>query len=167
MTDRRSSQQRLPFNSPTETGLRAVTVLTEAFPAAYDLQRLLFFDYVTVHSADLAGGPASLHPATPHRSGEILIKRGLVERGLILYWSRGLIERRFDPQGFLYAATEQSASFLDSLSSPYAQELRARARWVVESLGELSAEELQEIVGQHLDQWGAEFEFESVLDEGQ
>ena len=50
-----------PFNSPLETGVRALTVLAELAPAALDLQRLVYFDYLVVHSAD-AGGPRSLHP---------------------------------------------------------------------------------------------------------
>lgn len=46
-----------PFNGPVEIGLRALCVLTTAFPAAYALQRLVIFDYFLVHSDDIEGGP--------------------------------------------------------------------------------------------------------------
>ena len=65
-----------PFNSPLETGVRALTVLAESAPAALDLQRLVYFDYLVVHSAD-AGGPRSLHPNTPLRNGELLVRRAV------------------------------------------------------------------------------------------
>ena len=34
-----------PFNGPIEIGLRALTLLSEAFPFAYSLQRLVVSDY--------------------------------------------------------------------------------------------------------------------------
>lgn len=154
-----------PFNSPVEAGLRALSLLAAAHPDAYDLQRLLVFDYFVVHSADLQGGPVSLHPATPHRSGEILVRRRLVEQGLMLYMSRGLVERCSEPDGFRFAATEEAAPFLDSLTSPYCNELRDRANWVISSFGPLNALELDAIVTDNLGRWGAEFEFEAVLSE--
>ena len=154
-----------PFNSPLEAGLRALSVLVAAHPDAYDLQRLLVFDYFVVHSADLHGGPVSLHPATPHRSGEILVRRQLVEQGLLLYMSRGLIERRMEPEGFRFVATEEAAPFLDSLTAPYCAMLRSRADWVVGSFGPLDAREIDNLVNENLGRWGAEFEFEAMLAE--
>ena len=67
-----------PFNSAIECGLRSLIILEHAFPLEYDLQRLVFYDYLLVHSQD-AGGPNSIHPATPHRSGEVLVKRKMLE----------------------------------------------------------------------------------------
>lgn len=42
-----------PFNSPLETGVRSLTILEAAFPLSFDLQRLVEFDYVVVHSGDV------------------------------------------------------------------------------------------------------------------
>src|SRR5271166_4773579 len=93
-----------PFNSALETGVRALTVLAEAAPAAFDLQTLVYFDYLVVHSAD-ADGPVSLHPNTPLRNGELLVRRAVIERGVLLMVGRGLIERRMEIRGISYAAT--------------------------------------------------------------
>jgi len=166
MTEPRPHESSLtPFNSPVEAGLRALNVLVAAHPDAYDLQRLLVFDYFVVHSADLHGGPVSLHPATPQRSGEILVRRRLIEQGLLLYMSRGLVERRMEPEGIYFAATEGAAPFLDSLTAPYCDELRACADWVVGSFGPLDARELDALVSENLGRWGAEFEFETMFSE--
>jgi hypothetical protein len=84
-----------PFNSPLECGLRALALLAAAQPAACDLQRLVFYDYLLVHSGDVPAGPDSIHPPTPLRSGEALVRRHWIERGLLLMISRELIIRTF------------------------------------------------------------------------
>lgn len=84
------SEHRLsPFNSALEAGVRTLSVLVASHPKAHDLGRLVQYDYLTVHSAD-ADGPPSLHPALPLRSGELLVRRGLIESGLRLMVSRAL-----------------------------------------------------------------------------
>jgi len=152
-----------PFNGPVEIGLRALCVLTNAFPAAYSLQRLVVFDYFLVHSDDIEGGPDGLHPQTPHRGGEILVRRGVLQNGLMLYESRGLIERVYMDAGIFFAATDKSADFLDTLTTEYLKGLRERADWVVNSFGLLDDTELGELVRNRIGTWGAEFSMESVL----
>lgn len=152
-----------PFNGPVEIGLRALCVLTTAFPAAYALQRLVVFDYFLVHSDDIEDGPEGLHPRTPHRGGEILVRRGVIQESLTLYESRGLIERVFRDGGIFFAATDKSADFLDTLGTAYLAGLRDRADWVVNSFGALDDAELDAMVRERIGTWGAEFAMESVL----
>ena len=152
-----------PFNGPIEIGLRALTLLSEAFPSAYSLQRLVVSDYLLVHSDDLPGGPPGLHPKTPHRGGELLVRRAVLEQGLMLYQSRGLLERHYTETGVMFAATERTATFLDALSSNYAAELRERAAWLVSLLGETSDNDLLNMANAQVGKWGAEFAMESVL----
>lgn len=164
MTGSQSNERFIgPFNGPIEIGLRTLAILGEAFPAAYSLQRLVIFDYLVVHSDDLPNGPAGLHPQTPHRGGELLVRRGSIQQGLLLFESRGLVERHFDDSGLLFSATEGSASFLDTLASPYVAELRSRAHWLVGSYGSTPQTDLESLVRSHIGEWGAEFELESVL----
>lgn len=152
-----------PFNGPVEIGLRALCVLTTAFPFSYGLQRLVVFDYFLVHSDDIDGGPEGLHPKTPHRGGEILVRRGVIQDGLTLYESRGLVERVYQNGGIFFGATDKSADFLDTLSSEYLQSLRDRADWLVDSFGTLNDAELDAMVRDRIGTWGAEFSLESVL----
>ena len=152
-----------PFNGPVEIGLRALCVLTTAFPTAYALQRLVIFDYFLVHSDDIDGGPEGMHPRTPHRGGEILVRRGVIQDGLTLYESRGLIERVYKDGGIFFAATDKSADFLDTLSTEYLTGLRERADWVVESFDALDDTDLDMMVRESIGTWGAEFSMESVL----
>ncbi|MBW2734410.1 MAG: threonine transporter [Deltaproteobacteria bacterium] len=152
-----------PFNSAVETGLRCLAVLSEAYPAGYSLQRLVVFDYLLVHSDDAPGGPAGLHPQTPNRSGELLVRRETLHGGLMLYQSRGLVERLFRADGVYFIATDKSPSFLDVLDSSYAVDLRTRAEWVVEAFGKESDEQVAAFANEHIGTWGAEFENSAVL----
>jgi hypothetical protein len=152
-----------PFNGPVEIGLRALTVLNDAYPDAYSLQRLVVFDYLIVHSDDVPGGPSGLHPQTPHRGSELLVRRGALQEGLMLYQSRGLIERQYESSGVFYSATDRSSSFLDVLRTKYVVLLRERAAWLVERFGEVPDVALEELVREHVGEWGAEFAMESVL----
>jgi hypothetical protein len=154
-----------PFNGPVEIGLRALCVLTAAYPAAYSVQHLVVFDYLLVHSDDMPGGPEGLHPQTPFRGGELLVRRGVLQAGLALFESRGLIERAYRDGGIYFSATDAAAGFLDSLSTAYVTGLRQRADWLVEGYGPLEEDELNAMVRERIGTWGAEFTMESVLEE--
>ncbi len=146
-----------PFNSALETGVRTLAVLIACYPKAHDLGRLVQYDYLTVHSAD-ADGPPSLHPPLPLRSGELLVRRGLVEAGLRLMMSRSLVRRALHIQGFLYSADDSAASFLDNMKSPYIVALRDRAEWVASTFDALSTDELDSIVRRLFESWTIEFQ---------
>src|SRR5689334_15456448 len=130
------------FNSPIETGVRALILLAESYPAQLDLQRLLEYDYIMVHTGDV-DGPPSIHPALPLRSGELLVRRQLIERGLMLMISRGLVSRHATENGFMYQAEDDAGPFLDSLSAEYLNDLRNRAEWVVDRFREMSDQEIR------------------------
>ncbi|HEY0017995.1 MAG TPA: ABC-three component system middle component 2 [Longimicrobium sp.] len=149
------------FSTPLELGLRALFLLA-LLPKPVDLQRLVIFDYLLVHSAD-AGGPESLHPATPHRSGEILVKRDLLRLGLRLMTSRDLVAADFSPEGIRYGATDLTQIFVGYFEGGYTNQLLDRARWVVEKFGAMSDQALSQYVSVHLREWGGEFLTEAAV----
>jgi hypothetical protein len=92
------------------------------------------------------------------RSAEILVRRGLVERGLLLMASRGLVVRCPDETGISYQAGDVADTFLASLSSPYIVALRDRAAWVVGAFAGLTDEHLKERIGTFFDRWIEQFQ---------
>jgi hypothetical protein len=151
------------FNTPMECGLRAVALLAEAFPHRADLQRLVNYDYLLVHSGDVVDGPPSIHPATPHRSGELLVRRPLIEQGIRLMMSKSIIECDFSTEGINYFAGEWSVPFLSRLSADYTTALKERAQWVVSHFSTHTNSELTLFMRSQWSSWGAEFEFESLV----
>lgn len=147
----------LLYNGPIETGLRALVLLMAAWPDELDLRQLVALDYLLVHSGDLPDGPPSLHAPSPLRAGELSIRHGLIDFGLQLYACRGLIERKIEPQGFGYAATDYAPTFVSAASSDFTAKLVERAEWVYSRFGRLPAEELNSVLEQSKDRWKTEF----------
>jgi hypothetical protein len=145
------------FNSPIETGMRALILLVESYPAQLDLQRLLEYDYIMVHTGDV-DGPPSIHPALPLRSGELLVRRQLIERGLMLMISRGLVGRHATPNGFMYQAEDDAGPFLDALTAEYLNDLKDRATWVIEHFHDMNDQEIRFMLTRVYDQWSREFQ---------
>jgi hypothetical protein len=145
------------FNSPLEAGIRAVAVLAAAYPRAFDLQRLIAFDHLLVHTGDI-GGPASLHPPVPLRSAELLVRRKLIERALLLMMTRDLVGRQVGPDGIRYIAGENAAPFLAVIQSEYIKALQERAHWLVDRLGDLPDHEFRALMRRLFDHWVEEFQ---------
>lgn len=152
----KNNKQKSPFNSSLESGVRALTILTSIYPQCVDLQRLVDFDYLVVHSGD-ANGPESLHAPLPMRAGELLVRRSIVESGLLLMMSRGLVMRVTTENGIEYVASEVANAFVNSLFSPYLVKLKERAQWVADQFGLVTEEELHQITKRFFDKWTTQF----------
>jgi hypothetical protein len=144
------------LNSPIEFGLRALVLLTTAFPERLDLARLVMLDHCLVHSADL-GGPASPFPALPGRSGQMGMRRSSMEAGVRLMLRAGLVEAHATDQGIEYGATEGGEPFLDVLEAEHVSRLKVVAEWVIEMFRELDDERLRDQMGELLGRWNEEF----------
>lgn len=149
--------EQSPFNSSLESGVRSVIILNSIFPLSSDLHRLVDFDYLVVHSGDV-NGPESLHAPLPMRAGELLVRSNIIENGLLLMMSRGLLNRVPTESGVEYVASEKTNSFVRNLESPYLVKLIDRAGWVSEKFGESSSDELREIIKGFFDRWTTQFQ---------
>ena len=157
--EERLAPRRRPriFNTPFESGIRSLILLTSCFPRQLGLRKLVVLDHLVVHTGDI-DGPESLHPQEESRAAELLVRRRLVEAGLALMGTRGLITRHPMPEGFRYQAGEEAGTFVDLLQSKYAMALRERADWLSENVVPLSDDALNQLVHRRIDQWAPEFQ---------
>lgn len=153
MTDK---EKNSPFNTSFEAGIRSLVILNASYPNALDLQRLVEFDYLALHSGD-ADGPESLHAPLPLRSGELLIRRGVIELGLNIMISRNLIERIPTYDGIKYIASDSAEAFVQSLVSPYITKLKLCAFWVIKSFGNATDGELVLLTRKLFSEWTTQF----------
>jgi len=140
-----------------DCGLRTLSILSELYPRSADINELVMLDYMLIHSGDVLNGPPSLHPPSPLRSGEVAIRRQVIQEGLVLFQSRHLIVRTLTGRGFEYMADDLAPAFLDVLRSPYQQGVRERARWVAGIGRDLGWTELAKVFDDSLVRWRAEF----------
>jgi hypothetical protein len=143
------------FNSPLETGVRAVIVLDATFPRCFDLAHLTWFDHLVVHTGDI-GGPASLHPDIPQRTGELLVRRRLVDEGLNLTRRVHLVDAHITEHGIVYQAREEASAFTESLRSVCAPGLKERASWLADYLSRISDAEIEVLIARRIDRWAVE-----------
>jgi hypothetical protein len=148
------------FNSALETGVRALVLLNAAFPRMFDLAQLTWFDHLVVHTADV-GGPKSLHPDLPQRTGELLVRRRVVEEGVQLMRRLHMITAIADDNGIAYQASEDASALVETMHTPYALALKSRAEWLVRKIDELSGDQLADLIAQKIDRWAVEFQGEA------
>lgn len=153
----RPPQVMSPFNSALETGVRSLVLLDALYPAKLSLDRLVDFDYLVVHTGD-AGGPESLHVPLPLRTGEILVRRGLIETGLRLMQSRKLVTRSVSPTGIYFEASDEAGPYLSALTSDYIRSLTERANWLADKLGGATDEQLSNVTRGLFSQWTTQFQ---------
>ena len=140
-------------------------VLAAAEGKPSDLQRLISYDYLLVHSGDVVDGPPSLHPSVPFRGTELIVKRDLLLAGLNRMFARELVDKSFDVSGILYRATALTIAFVGLLKTNYADSLKARSTWVMQKFGAFDDRELSNFMTANIGKWGAEFEQLSALAE--
>ncbi|WP_072386846.1 ABC-three component system middle component 2 [Hyphomicrobium sp. CS1BSMeth3] len=146
------------FNTSMEAGLRSLCLLVAVFPNSLRTGQLVALDHILVHSRDFdPEAPDSLHPASPYRRAEPIVRRALVNRGVDLMVSRGLMNRLPGKDGFAYAASEEASSFLAALQSSYWIDLLDRTRWAAGRFGQLPEEDLVGLIRTRVDDWVAEF----------
>jgi len=146
------------FNSTFEAGVRATFLLTVIYPESVDLEELIALDHLVVHSADV-GGPPSLHPATKTHATEMLVRRDLIQRGLLLMQSKLLVERIAHPsRGLLYRGGEEAQNFVSYLHSTYFSRLHTAAAFLAAIRDELGKDKFAELVEQQLEKWAIQFQ---------
>lgn len=154
--------ERRLFNGAVETGIRSLVILNAAYPRMYDINELVWFDHLVVHSEDI-GGPPSIHPKIPQRTGEVLVRRSLVQDGLDLMRRYGLIEIAATENGVCYQATDSAYPLVQLLSSQYSKELKNRAEWLVEFVTDMTSSAIKELVLSKLGNWKVEFQGDQTL----
>lgn len=134
------------FNNSIEYGLRAIILMLESYPEMIDLERLVYLDYILVHSGDFNSNLRSLHAPTPYRKDEIYVKRNLFQSGLVLFAKCGLVNIDYRESGISYEVTENSSPYIDTLSEEYTILLRERAEWLSSEYIYYSAKELLTLI---------------------
>lgn len=148
-----------PFNSTLETGIRALVLLDAFYPRHFDLMEMTWFDHLIVHTSDIdeLNAPKSLHPDLPNRTGELLVRRQLVEKSLRMMQKMHLIEVLETEAGIEFWASEESSSYVRLLQSPYSCDLKHRAQWMANYFAKQENKKIRSFIEEKIGRWTAEF----------
>jgi hypothetical protein len=149
--------KRLIFNSPLEIALRLLYIFNSA-TIPLDLQRLVYYHYLLIHSGDIPDSPQSIHPNLPIRSCEILVNRQVLKSSLTLLVLKDLVKVKYtQKQGIQYSKSKTTNVFVKYLESPYSKLLEQRATWLCSTFDNFSDKKLSKLIQDNLEQWGSEF----------
>jgi hypothetical protein len=145
------------FNSPLEIALRLLFIFKNA-TAPLDLQRLVYYQYLLIHSGDIPEAPKSIHPNLPTRSCEMLINRKILKKSLTLLVLKDLVAVKYSKKnGIQYAKNKQTDVFVNYLESSYSKLLEERANWLCSKFDSYTDKQLSQLINYNLEQWGSEF----------
>ncbi len=150
------------FNSALETGMRSVCVLAADNTMSYDFQELLAFDHLIVHTGDVKDAPSSLHPNVLQRNGELLVRRSIVARGLLLMESKNLVKKNISTDGFYYSSTDLAAVFIEILTNSYISDLYERSQWAVSMYKSFGDMFFNTVFNTAFDRWTNEFQIAEI-----
>lgn len=154
------------FNSPLEVSLRILIILEKVSPNECDLQNLIYLDYFTLYPSDSpAHNSIVMHTHTPYRGTEIIVRRKVMQDSLLLLLKKGLIKKKFSPEGIKYKTTKVTTPFLKYFDSDYYKKFEKIAELIVKGLSDYSFQYIDEYVKKNISNWGPEFTSESLFRE--
>lgn len=144
------------FNSKIEIGLRLIFIL-DSVKKPIDIDRLIYYNYLVIHSSDIPNSPKSLHPDLPNRSCELLVTKKIVEESIYLLIYKGIVKINYSKSGIRYYSDVNLQDLIFYFDSNYAKKLGVRAKWVVDKFSKFNDKEMSEFINKNLGEWGAEF----------
>lgn len=151
------------LNTPIEVGTRALIILSINKEKYFDIERLTYYDYICTRLNDYNKNYESLHPSNPYRNGEILVKRELLKKGLLILAKKDLIYIMYNSKGVLYKANEFSECFLKQFNSLYFKKFSNYVVKASDILNDIPTTELRSFFKRFSESIVEESAFESVI----
>lgn len=147
------------FNTPEEVGVRILFILSLC-NKRMSSQRIMYYDYFILHLYDIDSVYDSLHPDNPNHSSEIAVKRDIINRGLKLMISKGLLDIKYTKTGIYYQKNSITDPFLQMFKNGYVDKLKQNISVVNERFDKYSDGQIYKYIDRSIGSWYGEFEKE-------
>jgi len=145
------------FNSSEEVGVRILFIL-DVCGKRMSSQRIMYYDYFALHLNDIDDAYESLHPDNPNHSSEIAVRRVLVNKGLNLMISKGLVSIKYSKTGIYYQKNQLTTSFIDLFQNGYVERLKKNIEAVEVKFSYYSDKQIYKYIDKNIGSWVGEFE---------
>lgn len=145
------------FNSPEEIGVRILFIL-DVCQTKMSFQRIMYYDYFSLHLRDLDQTQKSLHPDNPNHSSEIAIKRDLINKGLNLIIAKGLLCVKYAKTGIYYQSNHLTHHFVSLFENGYVEQLKTNINFVNNFFLNNTDRQIYKYVDRNIGKWAGEFE---------
>jgi len=120
----------------------------------------MYYDYFILHLGDIDNEYISLHPDNPNHSSEIAIRRNIINKGLTLLVSKGLLDIKYTKSGIYYKKNEITDPFVKLFFNGYVEHLKRNISVVNEKFSGFSDVQIYKYINKHIGSWKGEFEKE-------
>lgn len=134
------------FNTPFETGLRAMLTLYLSDKNGVTIDRISSYDFMTIYAYDLGISDHNLHGINHFNFSELSSKRKICSEGVKQFVLEGLIAVNRNAKGFLYYLTPSGRHFIESLESNYKTQYLEILNKVQMKYDKISDDELVKII---------------------
>ena len=110
------------FNTPFETGLRALLILYGIKSRGLTIDRIAAYDFMCIYGKDFDVSQKNLHGDNSFSFSELSAKRSICTEGVKSFVLDGLITVKRTNGGFLYALTKAGNEYVNNLESDYKQQ---------------------------------------------
>lgn len=107
------------FNTPFETGLRAMLILYSTTSRGMTIDRIVAYDFMTIYGGDLGVVENNLHGINHFSFSEFSSKRAICYDGVKSFVLEGLIAVIQNKRGFLYSLSPAGKKYIEELKSNY------------------------------------------------
>lgn len=130
------------FNTPFETGLRAVLILSITKSSGMTIDRLSAYDLMIIYGKDFEVSDWNLHGDNNYSFSELSSKRAVCSEGVKMFVLDGLIAVNRTQGGFLYKLTAAGRKYIVILDSDYKEQYIAIAENVHKKYAKKSDSEI-------------------------
>lgn len=107
------------FNTPFESGLRALLILYSSNSDGMTIDRIVAYDFMTIYGCELGLSERNLHGINHYSFSEISNKRTICYEGVKAFVLDGLISIIQNKDGFSYSLTLAGKQYVEKLESNY------------------------------------------------
>lgn len=117
------------YNTKHEIGCRILIILN-TIQLDFSIERIIYYDYYSLHFADLKNDEESLHPSNPNHISEFFVKKYYFSDIINYLIQKGLIVPIYNNQGIKYKNTELGNNLVQLLDNIYAQKYQCYVKKV-------------------------------------
>lgn len=110
------------FNTPFETGLRAMLILSVIRSQGITVDHIAAYDFITIYGRNFNVSENNLHGDNDFSFSELSTKREICAAGIKEFVLDGLITVKRSQNGFLYSLTAAGKKYINTLDSDYKEQ---------------------------------------------
>ena len=110
------------FNTPFESGLRALLILYSNDSEGLTIDRIVAYDFMTIYGGELGLSERNLHGINHYSFSELSSKRTICSEGVKCFVLDGLISFIQNKEGFIYSLTPAGKQYVEKLESNYKEQ---------------------------------------------